>query len=98
MAIIAVVHVDDIYAIKRKEIRGRLLCADLNRAIPVKNLGELKWYRGCRYSRDLERGSLTISQQSFAEELMKKFDMVSVQNVPHRVGLKLEEFDQRQEN
>ena len=62
-----VVHVDDIFAVGRKERCDRL-CADLNRAIPVKNLSELKWYGGCRYSRDRKRGTLTISQQSFAEE------------------------------
>ena len=72
VTIIAVVHVDDIFAVGWKERCDRL-CADLNRAIPVKNLGELKWYGGCRYSRDRERGTLTISQQSFAEELVKKF-------------------------
>ena len=51
------------------------------------------WYGGCRYSRDRERGTLTISQQSFTEELAKKFRVTSVQNVPLRVGLKLEEFN-----
>ena len=69
------------------------LCVDLNRTIPVKNLGELKWYGGYRYLRDRKRGTLTISQQSFAKELVNKFDMTSVQNIPLRVGLKLDEFD-----
>ena len=41
MVITAVVHVDDIFASGRKERCDRL-CVDLNRAIPVKNLGELK--------------------------------------------------------
>ena len=50
----AVVHVDDIFAVGQKERCDRL-CVDLNRAIPVKNQGELKWYGGCRYSRDRER-------------------------------------------
>ena len=45
MIITAVVHVDDTFAVGRKERCDRL-CADLNRAIPVKKLGELKWYGG----------------------------------------------------
>ena len=61
MTITAVVHVDDIFAVGQKERWGRL-CVDLNRSIPVKNLGDLKWYEGCRYSRDRERGTLTISE------------------------------------
>ena len=44
-----------------------------------------------------KRGTLPISQQSFAEEVVKKFGVTSVQNVPLRVGLKLEEFDEDEE-
>ena len=76
-------YVDDIFAVGQKERCDRS-CVDLNRNIPVKNLGELKWYGGCRYSRDRERGTLMISQQSFAEELVKKFRVTSVQSVPLR--------------
>ena len=66
--------------------------------MPVKNLGELKWYGGCCfYSRDCDRGTLTIFQQSFAEELVKKFYVDSVQNVPIRVGVKLEDFSEDDE-
>ena len=61
VAITAVVRVDDIFAVGQKE-RCDGLCVDLNRTITVKNLGDLKWYGGCRYSRDRERGTLTISQ------------------------------------
>ena len=96
VAMTAVVHVDDIFAVGRKKTCDRL-CADLNRAIPVKNLGELKWDEGCRYSRDRERNALTISQQSLAEDLVKKFGVTSVQNVPLRVELKLEELNEGEE-
>ena len=41
VAITAVVHVDDIFAVGQKEMCDRL-CVDLNRAITVKNLGDLK--------------------------------------------------------
>ena len=96
LAITVVVHVDDIFAVGQKERCDRL-CVDLNRTIPVKNLGDLKWYGGCRYSRDRKRGTLAISQQSFAEELVKKFRVTSVQSVPLKVGVKLEEFDENEE-
>ena len=45
VAITAVVHVDDIFAVEQKE-RWDRLCVDLNRTIPVKNLDDLKWYGG----------------------------------------------------
>ena len=37
------------------------------------------------------------SQQSFEEELVKKFRVTSVQRVPLRVEVKLEEFDEDEE-
>ena len=56
VVITAVVQVDDIFAVGQKERYDRL-CVDLNRTIPVKNLGELEWYGGCHYSRD-RKGAL----------------------------------------
>ena len=79
-------YVDDIFAVGQKERCDRL-CVDLSQTIPVKKLRELNWCRGwCRYSRDRERGTpLTISQQSFAEELLvEKFRVTSVQSAPLR--------------
>ena len=90
--ITAVVHVDNIFVVGQKE-RCDLLCVDLNGTIPVKSPGELKWYGVCRYSRDPEMGTLTIPQQSFAEEFVNKFDVTYVQNVPLKVGLESDEFD-----
>ena len=43
--------------------------------VPVKNLGELKWYSGCFYERDREAGKLKISQQTYTEELGENFDV-----------------------
>ena len=93
VAIIAVVHVDDIFVVGQKKRCDRL-CVDLNQTIPIKYLGDLRWYGGCQYSRDRKKGTLTISQQSLAEELEKKFRVTSVQSVPLKVGVKLEEFDE----
>ena len=93
VAFTAVLPIDDIFAVWQKERCDRLLCVDLSRTIPVKNLGELKWYGGGRYSRARERGARTISQKSFAE----KFRVTSIQSVPLRVEVKLEEFDEDEE-
>ena len=90
------VHVDDNFAVGQKKRYDRLW-VDLNQTTPVKNLGGTKWYGGCRYSRDHKRGTLAISQQNFAEELVKKFRVTSVQSVPLRAGVKLEKFDEDEE-
>ena len=62
--------------------------------VPVKNLGELRWYGGWHYTREREMGTLTISQKTFADELVKKYSVTSTQSVPLRVGIKLEEFNE----
>ena len=63
-----VMHVDDIFAVGKKE-RCDQFGKDLGRLLPVKSLGELKWCSGCYYERDREAGRLTISQQTYTEEL-----------------------------
>ena len=67
VVLILIVHVDDIFAVGKKE-RCDQFGEDLNRMVPVKNLGELKWYSGCFYERDREAGRLKISQQTYTEE------------------------------
>ena len=99
VAIIAVVHVDDIFAVGLKSRRD-VFRDELNQMVPVKNLGELRWYGGCHYTREREIGTLTMSLKTFADELVKTFCVTSTQNVPLRVGVKLEEFneDEKVEN
>ena len=62
--------------------------------VPVKNLGELREYGGCHYTREWGMGTLTISQKTFADELVKNNCVISTISVPLRVGVKLEEFDE----
>ena len=76
VAIIAVVHVDDIFAVGLKS-RCDGFRDELNRMVPVKNLGELRWYGGWHYTRDREMGTLMISQKMFAYESVKKFCVTS---------------------
>ena len=89
---VTVVHVDDIFAVGWKA-RCDQLCEDLNRLVSINNFGELRWYAGCRYSRDWDAGTLTISQQAFAENTVLKFGVSSGRRNPLEKGLKLKEFD-----
>ena len=67
-----VVHVDDIFAVGEKTRCDRF-GRDWNQMVPVKNFGELRWYSGCFYERNWEKGMLTISQQTFAEQLASEY-------------------------
>ena len=92
-------HVDEIFVVGLKG-RCDVFRDELNRMVPVKNLGELRWYGGRHYTREREMGTLTISQKTFADELLKKFCVTSTQSVPLRIGVKLEKFneDEKVEN
>ena len=72
VSIMAVVHVDDIFAAGRKS-RCNQMCDELNTLVSINNLGDLTWRAGCHNSRDKERGLLTNSQQAFTERLVEKY-------------------------
>ena len=75
-----VVHVDDQFG------------KDLGRLVPVKSLGELKWYSGCYYERDREAGR-TISQQTYTEELGEKYGVEWGNGIPIPTTWRLWDFD-----
>ena len=54
-------------------------------------------YGGCHITRERTRGTLTISQKTFADELVKTFCVTSEQSISLRVGVRLEEFDEDEE-
>ena len=83
-----VVHEDDIFGVGEKT-RCDQFGTDLNQMVPVKNLGELRWYSGCFYQGDWEKGVLTISQHTFAEQLASEYGVEYDKSVPLPVGTKL---------
>ena len=94
MAIIAIVHVDDIFAIGPKKSGYNRFRDESSHLVQVKNLGELCLFGGCHYLQDRQRGTLAISWQTFARELGRELRVISEQSVPFGVGVKLEEFEE----
>ena len=90
--IIAVVHVEDIFAVGCKERCDRF-CEDSNHLVSINNLGELRWYARCHYSRDKVAGLLTISQMSFTEKTVNQFGVTAGRNTPLSPDVFLEKFD-----
>ena len=66
---------------------------DLGRLVPVKSLGELKWYSGCYYKRDREARRLTVSQQTYTEELGEKYGVEWGNGIPIPTAWRLWDFD-----
>ena len=93
VVMVVVVHVDDIFSIGLKKSRCDKFGVDLNRYVPITNLGELRWYAGCRFSRDAVLGRMTMSQQAVAEMIVAEFGVTQNEETPMIVGLKVEQFD-----
>ena len=92
VSMMVVVHVDDIFSVGRKS-RCDQFGRDLNQYVPITNLGELRLYAGCHFSRDLDAGTITISQQTVAETMVAKFGITRNKETPMVVGLRLDDFD-----
>lgn len=92
VVLILVEHLDDIFAVGKKE-RCDKFEEDLGEMVPIKNLGELKWYSGCYYERDREAGRLTISQQTYTEELAERFGVEWGAAIPLSATCRLWDFE-----
>ena len=54
------------------------LLASLNKMFPTNNLGGCTWYDGCGIERDVELGTINVSQKAYVESLMTRFDVKSI--------------------
>ena len=95
VSVVVVMHVDDIFAIGRKT-RCDKFGDDLDAYVPITNLGELRWYAGCRFERDRVAGIVKISQQASAEKIAAKLGATRGKPTPMVVGLRLDEFNQEE--
>ena len=71
---------------------------NLKGMVPVKHPGVLRWYSGSFYERDWEKGTLTISQQIFAEQLADEYGIEYGRSVPLSIGTKFVDFDKNEES
>ena len=101
LTITAIVGADGIFNILdvgRKSSINRCsdFCEDLGRAalLPVKSLGELRWYGGCQFTRGRLNGLLKMSPEAFADSSVETFGAVIEKNsIPMPIETKLEEFN-----
>lgn len=77
----AVGHVDGTFTGETKSRCDRF-CDDLNRLVPINNLGDLTWYGVCHYSRDRKNDLLSMSQNAFADKVVDTYGVALVIWVP----------------
>ena len=82
------VYVDDLL-IGGSEEDCQSLLASLNKIFPTNNLEECTWYDGCGTQRDVELGTIKLSQEAYVESLMKQFGVQSISDIPASPGADL---------
>ena len=82
------VYVDDLLVGGSEEDCESLL-ASLNKKFPTNDLGECTWYDGSSIERDVELGTIKLSQEAYVESLMKRFDVQSISDIPASPGADL---------
>ncbi|CAB1111413.1 unnamed protein product [Ectocarpus sp. CCAP 1310/34] len=81
VVMIIVIYVDDILVAGSDEDCKELLDS-LNEKFPNENLGEYEWFGGCAIERDVEAGTLKISQTAYIDSMVKCFDVQSPSRIP----------------
>ena len=89
---VVVVHVDDTFCIGRKS-KCDQFGRDLNQYVPITNLGKLRLYAGCRFSHDFDSRTITISQQTVAENIVENFGVTRSKETLMVVGLRFDDSD-----
>ena len=84
-------HVDDgIVCASSKEIYEKFI-VELQRDFVLSSHGKLEWYLGCKIIQDMEKGTVTINQEKYANDVLRRFNMQEAKPVstPCEAGLHL---------
>ena len=65
------------------------LLTSLNKMFPANKLGGCTWWDRCCVERDIELGTIKLSQEAYVESLMKLFDVQSTFDIPASPGADL---------
>ena len=76
------VDVDDLLVVGGSEEDCESLLVSLNKTFPTNDLGEYIWYHGCGIARNVELGTIKLSQEACVESLMRRFNVHSTCNIP----------------
>ena len=82
------VYVDDLLVGGSEEDCESLL-VPLNKTFPTNDLGECTWYDGCGIERNVELGTIKLSQEAYVESLIRRFDVHSTSSIPDSPGADL---------
>jgi hypothetical protein len=69
------VYVDDLVICSKDDAEIEALVRALNAKYSMKDMGELRWLLGMEVIRDRAKSTITLSQRSYASEVLKRYKM-----------------------
>ena len=72
---IVAVATDDLTIIAESNESAQLIKNQLNQHFELVDLGEIKWLLGVHITRDLENRTISLGQQSYIDEIIKRFGL-----------------------
>ena len=89
VTLIVCVHVDDLAVPAKEKETSDVLYAQLKDEFPVDDMGDLSWYLGCAFKRDMMEGVIKVTQTTFVDPLVDRFDIQYETLTPAFVGFDL---------
>ena len=75
VTLIACVHVDDLAVTAKDKETFDAFYAQFKEEFPVSDMGDLSWYYGRAFERDRMEGVMKMTQTSFVDSLVDRFDI-----------------------
>ena len=82
VVLITAVHVDDMIVAAETEYLCDCFYAELRRMFPSTDLGNLSWYLGRAFERNLDKGTLRMSQSAFIDSMVSCFEIETESELP----------------
>ena len=79
--IIIGMHVDDGIVCTNDEKLYDELIEDLQKEFLLSSYGPLEWYLGCKVVQDLEQGTVKLTQEKYANDILERFNMQDAEPV-----------------
>ncbi len=88
---IIAVATDDLTIIAESLESVQLIKNQLNQHFELVDLGEIKWLLGVHITRDLKNHTISLGQQSYIDDIVKRFDLEDARNIstPMEPGIDL---------
>ncbi|CAB1098233.1 unnamed protein product [Ectocarpus sp. CCAP 1310/34] len=74
------IHADDILHAGTERL-AKMVVEALGDSLSTKNLGEVKFFLGCAFSRDREAGTIEISQESYVRSVLERFNIYRTSSI-----------------